>query len=202
LETHPCGASQCAATDKRSKAKWQNTKHRKRTSKRWNPSPIRSATRIASSGGEDLDRHTIGPDPLGHAHLFCMSTELRWVPDGSGVLSGGDVGGDVQASDSWSVRFVPKAEPDDGLHGLITEYWYAEAMDDGTFGVTCQIEYMVCTDVEDPGGTETYAETDYDTGADVRAYETAEAAGTAAQYQAKQSTPDGYAWDGRSRITS
>jgi hypothetical protein len=93
------------------------------------------------------------------------ATALEWQRDATGP--GGFVGGDNQAAQSHSLRWLPVSEPDDGLHAMVTEYWYAELVDapdderDGMYGVTCMTEFMVCTDPDDPGGSEVSCDYDY-----------------------------------------
>lgn len=56
-----------------------------------------------------------------------------WQPDGTGVVSNGDCGGDIQRGESYSVRFV---HPD--LYGsLVTITYYAVEYDEcpGEFAV-------------------------------------------------------------------
>jgi hypothetical protein len=81
-------------------------------------------------------------------------TEPIWVRDqqGGGVLPGGDVGGDRQASESFSVRFHHRNHP--GV--LVTCCYYAAVDDENPAPITVEreTEYLVCTDPADPGGSE------------------------------------------------
>lgn len=155
--------------------------------------------------GQDLDRHTIGPDPLGHAHLFCM--EVRWVLDGSGVVAAGTVGGDAQVGEAWSVRYRAVGEPQDGLHAILTLSWYADggsAQVNGEqpeeYGVTCCTEYLICEDPSDLGGTEEWSDLSYEEG--YLAYPTADEAEKQARLSAERAAlaaDSRLTWDGRSR---
>jgi hypothetical protein len=90
-----------------------------------------------------------------------------WHPDGKGILPGGDVG-DIQAGDSYSVRFVR----DDMPGSLITVKVYAVEPHfvgvPGPQGAGAeyawqeQVEFMVCEDPADPGGTETWSDVEYE----------------------------------------
>jgi len=84
----------------------------------------------------------------------------QWRTDGTGVQPGGDCGGDIQAGDSYSARFV---RPD--LPGsLMTVTFYPVEYDEcpGEFVVQRQLEWMVCGDPRDPGGTEIWSDVAYD----------------------------------------
>jgi hypothetical protein len=81
-----------------------------------------------------------------------------WQPDGTGIRPGGDAGGDIQAGNSFSVRYV---RPD--LPGsLITRTAYAVENVPGEFTIQIQTEWLVCTDPRDPGGTEIWSDYAYD----------------------------------------
>jgi len=86
-----------------------------------------------------------------------------------GVMSPGDVGGDTQIGDGVSKRFIR----DDIPGALITVSIYPIGHSEGDTCVprNCtpaqidleqQIEYLICTDPSDPGGTQTWAEYEYD----------------------------------------
>lgn len=80
-------------------------------------------------------------------------------PDGTGVQPGGDVGGDIQRGGSYSVRFVRPDKPG----SLITVTFYAvEYGCPSGFVVQRQIEWLVCEDPSDPGGTENWSEVVHD----------------------------------------
>jgi hypothetical protein len=71
------------------------------------------------------------------------------------VLPGGDIGGDAQVSESFSVRFHYRDRP-----GAMVAYCYYAAIDlhhPATISVERQTEYLVCTDPNDPGGTEVWS---------------------------------------------
>lgn len=92
----------------------------------------------------------------------------RWTEQGE-MCPGGDVGGDLQASESFNRRFVYKPQPDVAeFHVLdFTAYWAIDNVngdaDDPSEprGITVQVGYYVCTDPEDSGGTETWADYRY-----------------------------------------
>lgn len=127
-----------------------------------------------------------------------------WHPDGHGVTIGGDVGGDIQAGDSYEVRFVR----DDMPGSLITVNVYAvephfvgEPGPKGAgreYAIQTQTEYLVCADPSDPGGTEIWSEVEYEDW--VLAYETLAEADQAARQSAEGERAHGVAakeWDGK-----
>jgi hypothetical protein len=60
-------------------------------------------------------------------------------------------------------------------------------------------EFLTCTDISDPGGTETWSDADYDYEADPIAYDSAEEADKAARELAEiqAARPDRFAWNGK-----
>jgi hypothetical protein len=87
----------------------------------------------------------------------------RWVRDqqGGGVLPGGDVGGDAQLDESFSVRFHHRDRPG----AIVTFYYYAALdLDDlTTISVGRQTELLACSDPADPSGTEVWSNYRYET---------------------------------------
>jgi hypothetical protein len=82
----------------------------------------------------------------------------QWQADGRGVLDGGTCGGDIQAGNSYAVRFI---RPD--LPGsMITVTFYPVADCPPGFVVERQVEWLVCEDPADPGGTEVWSRYAYD----------------------------------------
>ena len=126
-----------------------------------------------------------------------------WDVQQPAVTAGGDVGGDYQAGEAWSVRL---ASPE--VYGaLITVYVFAEALTvnhghgderSGVYRVTVMTEYLTCTDTGDPGGTETWSDYRYDNNADPLAYGSAAEADDAALKLARvyADTPHRFSWDG------
>lgn len=132
-----------------------------------------------------------------------MTDTITWRREGD-ICAGGAVGGDWQASEAWNMRFLPCEEPDDGLHALVDENWYAERVDDPKdsdkvlgYQVTCQTTLTICTDTTDPGGTEEWTDIIYDSLA--KLYDTADQAEAVAKHEAETSDPSMIGWDGRSR---
>ena len=87
----------------------------------------------------------------------------RCLPE---VCQAGDVGGDVQVSDAWEARW--QRQLPDGHTARVTRAYYvaADQVDgtaDGPVHLECQTEYLVCTDVSDPGGTEVWGDYTYAT---------------------------------------
>ena len=119
-----------------------------------------------------------------------------WRPDGTGIQPGGDIGGDIQASDSYSVRFRHPDLP----NAVITCTAYAAEDADrnpGEFFLQVETEYLTCTDPSDPGGTETWSDVTYDE-EDGRIWDTAGEAEEAARQRAAEELgdADSLEWDG------
>lgn len=83
-----------------------------------------------------------------------------------GPQPAGDVGGDYQTSEAYSRRFV--APLPDGTYASVTAYFYVEDVStidpphaDGSIVLSRQIEYTVCTDPGDVGGTEMNSDVRY-----------------------------------------
>ena len=127
-----------------------------------------------------------GPDP--------GPTWVRDQTDG-GVLPGGDVGGDAQLDESFSVRFHHRDQPG----ALVTYCYYATLdLDDLTsIYVEQQTELLVCTDPADPGSTEVWS--DYSYAAVQHGFDSVKAATTAARHAAEAHLVCDEVWSGRPR---
>jgi hypothetical protein len=120
----------------------------------------------------------------------------RWRRVNPSIASGGDVGGDVQATESYSVRFRPVSEPDDGLFAMVTAYFYGAKLH-GRCWVQEQVEFLVCSDPQDPGSSEVWSDyrvMDHDQARSVGL------ADQAARDMAASLDGHGLTWDGRSEI--
>jgi hypothetical protein len=119
-----------------------------------------------------------------------------WVRDerGGGVLPGGDLGGDIQLDESFSVRFHYRDRPG----ALVTYCYYAatDLDDPASICVEQQTELLVCTDPADPGGTEVWSDYRYTTLA--RGFDSVEAATAAAKQAAEEHLVCNEPWSGRS----
>src|SRR5690348_10449706 len=83
-----------------------------------------------------------------------------WAADDTGVQPGGDTGSDIQAGESYSVRYRRADRP----CAMITRTAYpAEAPSRlGVFFVQVETELLVSDDPHDPGGTEIWSRYAYD----------------------------------------
>jgi hypothetical protein len=113
-----------------------------------------------------------------------------WKPDGTGVQPGGDVGGDVQATESYSVRYHHVRH----CGAVVTVHVFGETSDDRTYQVTTMTEHVVCDDVRDPGGTERWADVTYVTGPQKYSARNID---RAARLTAERHRPEQIRWDGR-----
>lgn len=133
--------------------------------------------------------------------LFTGTPQLadsEWRPDGTGVEPNGDaVGGDIQRGESYSVRFVRPDRP----RSLVTVSFYATESDDypGEYGVQRQVEFLVCEDPTEPGGTEVWSDCHSDDVSDEVIDTEAEAESEAAGHaQSALGDGDDINWDGYS----
>ncbi len=98
--------------------------------------------------------HTVTRDPIGNPFAACPVWERREPP----VMQSGDIGGDVQVSDSFDARWFIRLM--DGTWALVTSTYYRAKADGRTY-MERQDEYLVCGDLNDPGGTEIASEVIY-----------------------------------------
>jgi hypothetical protein len=126
------------------------------------------------------------------------------------VQSDGEIGGDYQVGESWSVRFVlrngdyvvagdhPRLPLGSGgatVRPVVTEWWYAEQTNlMGRHTVTCQREFMLCTDPTEPGDTEVWSDALYEVG--TRIYCDPVVAERQAEKAARRSQASAIQWDG------
>jgi hypothetical protein len=127
----------------------------------------------------------------------------EWRLDGTGITDGGDVGGDIQAGNAWSVRYVR----DDMPGSLITETVYAVKTPSGRghgYAYQIQTEFLICTDPADPGGTEVWSDLTYE--GSLLDYPTLKAAGAEAWRVAERLNTEAQAgahgWDGTVTLKS
>jgi hypothetical protein len=128
-------------------------------------------------------------------HTAAADDRPIWIRDqrGGGVLPGGDVGGDTQASESFSVRFHHRDHT-----GVLVTYSYFAAVDpDHLAGITVErhTEYLVCTDRADTGGTELWSAYRYTTLPD--GFASVQAAADAANQAAQDHLVCEEPWSGR-----
>jgi hypothetical protein len=82
----------------------------------------------------------------------------KWRPTERRPRPGPDVGGDIQAGDSWDIRFWR----DDRPHAVVTVWIYPVKYGSKPgYRVQVQTEATICTDRNDPGGTEAWADAVY-----------------------------------------
>ena len=137
------------------------------------------------------------PEPPVSPGAPASPASAAWTPDGTGVMPAGDVGGDRQVTEAYSVRYVRPDRPG----ALVTVSCYGEDLNaDGAgpprYTLTAEVETMRCTDPADPGGTELWSDYTYRTGAEGRYASLAELE-RAARAAAEEHTPAGIGWDGR-----
>lgn len=124
--------------------------------------------------------------------------DTRWQEQGELFEDAGDMGGDVQVGKAFNRRFI---NPD--LPGrLVTVNVYPIAGDGNNepdlseVDIECQVEYMICEDMDDPGGTEVWSDIKYDRDIDVLVSDSIEKAESAAKNYVKRFLPEHIAWDG------
>ena len=80
-------------------------------------------------------------------------TTYNWAEIGTIDHNAGDVGGDLQAGPAHSRQFFLKREDD--LYSVVTGYAFADFNETtGAWDVCEMTEFIVCSDLEDIGGTE------------------------------------------------
>lgn len=67
----------------------------------------------------------------------------------------GDVGGDVQVGEAFGARWARRL--DGGLWAVVTRSYYPAELHGARY-LECDTEYLVCTDLSDPGGTEQWSD--------------------------------------------
>lgn len=141
-----------------------------------------------------------------------------WNEIGTLIMDAGEIGGDVQTGPAHSRRFQLALE--DGTFANVTTYAYAtteyretdedgdetgKVSDDGdsfetsvtVYGFTDQVEYLICRDPEDLGGTEINSDYTYDTETHMLTIETHEDAVNLSLEYAKAEDIEFYSyWDG------
>lgn len=126
-----------------------------------------------------------------------------WVADGPVMADSGVVGGDG-AGQSFSVRYTRADKPG----ASITSYWYpvdvAERYGDDPddekartgWDVENQLEYTICTVVDDPGGSEVWSQNIYRNPFEM-VFETEAEAIAAAKREAENEQAEHYDWNGQ-----
>lgn len=121
--------------------------------------------------------------------------DSEWRPDADGAGLGPDIGGDIQRGNAYSVRYIRPDMPG----SLITVSFYPVEYDSclGEFVVQRQVEWLVCEDPSDPGGTEIWSDYDYTDVSDVVAGSAGEAEQEAREF-ADAALGQGWThrWDG------
>lgn len=94
-------------------------------------------------------------------------TTDRWTEDPDGIFdNAGDVGGDIQDSESYNRRFAIKLE--DGTYAVLDFYAYWAKEDPETMvnartdrWIQTMVQYAVCADPNDVGETEKHSDIRY-----------------------------------------
>jgi hypothetical protein len=119
-----------------------------------------------------------------------------------GPYDAGEIGGDIQMGAAWTRQFALRRP--DGQWAVITDSFYA-ACNDGVSGpvtdeselyVQNQIQWLVCTDLSDLGGTETWSDHEYEDEERVYRMDELERVDERARIRAARKDVDSYSWDG------
>lgn len=110
-----------------------------------------------SDCGLDLDHHDVAPDQFNRAHAYCRQVWTRAEPF---VACAGTPTRDGTASDAYSARWY--ARLNDGNWALINRNYYlieetdadSRRPDVDSLVVEVEDEYIVCSDLNDPGSSE------------------------------------------------
>lgn len=73
-----------------------------------------------------------------------------------GPHGGNDVGGEVQIGEGYSRSWIKRTPDMPGRWSMITSYHYV-CKDKGELFIEHKVEWLVCTDWQDPGGTEIWS---------------------------------------------
>lgn len=82
------------------------------------------------------------------------ASDCQWLPDGTGITHGDDVGGDDQVGESFSVRFRRADRP----RAMITRTAYLLSVDDGPVWVRVRTEWLVGANPDDLSGSERWSD--------------------------------------------
>lgn len=121
-----------------------------------------------------------------------------WYQHGEIMSDDGDHGGDIATGKTASVRYLNRNDP----RLVVTFYAYATGEEkDGDvdfthLGVQTETEFIVCTDTEDPGGTELWGRTAYHN-PDYGTWDTVEKCEAAALRCVKTMRPEYIDWNGQ-----
>lgn len=89
-----------------------------------------------------------------------MPNTITWKREG-GITAGGDVGGDEQAGECYTARYLSREVPD----GVIDVHCYVLGPCEDTplqpWAIRWAATYTLCTDTGRPGDTETWSEVIY-----------------------------------------
>lgn len=123
-----------------------------------------------------------------------------WTADGPVMPNDGVHGGDG-GGEAFSIRYTRPDIPG----ALISSYWYpvdeseryGDDPDDRTgWDVENEVEYLICTDPADPGGTEVWSHVEYRTPNEM-AHDTEADAIANAEGHANSEAAEHYGWDGQ-----
>jgi hypothetical protein len=124
---------------------------------------------------------------------------MSWQLNDPPVGVAGDIGGDGQVTEAYEARWSHHLA--DGSVALVTRAFYVagpHTADDpaaGPLRLECQTEYLICTNIADPGGTEVWSDYVYSEGPDGFDVSGGDATARAAAQQASErGAPDDYEW--------
>lgn len=129
---------------------------------------------------------------------------MTWTMDGD-ICDNGTVGGDG-AGEATSARFTNPEHPfalfDVNVYTVdrIERGWQAEDDDSARWDIEVQYEWLICTNTDDPGGTETFTHIEYDANLYERSFATEEEAlekRDAVLRSIIALTPTSLTWDGQ-----
>lgn len=123
---------------------------------------------------------------------------MTWTkqPD---IFPAGAVGGDDQVTEGFNVRYFPDVQPAEGKFAIVDENFYVEQNGDNQgppYVVTTQVQYLVCSVLDDPGGSELWCEYEYTSAHDIHVYDTMAEAEAASERAAQAADGSCIAWDG------
>lgn len=127
-----------------------------------------------------------------------MTTTTEWEADPTVYET--EIGSDDAVGRAWNTRYRRKGDPIEGSYAIVDEDWYVAMYgndEDGYFlDVTCLTYYGRHTDANDPGGSETFGDYDYDREWTINGFVSLPEAEKEAKRLACRDSADQIVWDG------
>ncbi|MDQ1041515.1 hypothetical protein QFZ75_008017 [Streptomyces sp. V3I8] len=165
------------------------------------PDNVRAAIVNGWTDGHRAERQEDGTVAVGYS-WFVPQRPVPWVESGEMLTDAGGVGGDIQIGNAAERRFTHTTLP-----GRVVDVTACPIKGDGSTSMPAedapiylqqQVHTTICRDVEDPGGTEEFADITYPDLPEAYSgtYATVTDAEAAARRLVASTTPEHIGWDG------